>query len=127
MSRRILALALLLPLGFLFATLPAPAEKADNALSVGFGEMDITPKVGGDKPVFVAGFGANRRATGVHDPLMARAIVLAADKRKVAIVSVDLVGFFLPNVENVRKQLEGFDYVLVSSTHNHEGPDTLGL
>src|SRR5262249_28619647 len=100
---------------------------ADNALSVGFGEMDITPKVGGDKPVFVAGFGANRKATGVHDPLMARAVVFGADKKKVAIVSVDLVGFFLPNVENGCKQLNGFEYVLVSSTHNHEGPDTLGL
>src|SRR5262249_15767066 len=29
--------------------------------------------------------------------------------------------------ERVRKQLNGFDYVLISSTHNHEGPDTLGL
>src|SRR5439155_17112186 len=27
----------------------------------------------------------------------------------------------------VRKELKDFDYVLVSSTHNHEGPDTLGL
>ena len=32
-----------------------------------------------------------------------------------------------PIVERVRKQLPGFTYVLVSSTHNHEGPDTLGL
>src|SRR5262249_26302231 len=29
--------------------------------------------------------------------------------------------------EGVRAQLPGFRYVLVSSTHNHEGPDTLGL
>ncbi len=36
-------------------------------------------------------------------------------------------GFFLPYVERVRKELPGFDYVLVTSTHNHEGPDTLGL
>jgi hypothetical protein len=75
----------------------------------------------------MAGFGQGRKATGVHDPLMARAFVLSDGKIKIAIVSVDLVGFFLPNVENVRKQLDGFNYVLVSSTHNHEGPDTLGL
>ena len=30
-------------------------------------------------------------------------------------------------VERVRAQLPGFTYVLLSSTHNHEGPDTLGL
>ena len=27
----------------------------------------------------------------------------------------------------MRRQLPGFSYVLISSTHNHEGPDTLGL
>src|SRR5262249_44787648 len=41
--------------------------------------------------------------------------------------SVDLVGLFHPQVEGVRRRLQGFTYVLVSSTHNHEGPDTLGL
>jgi hypothetical protein len=41
--------------------------------------------------------------------------------------AVDLVGFFNANVGRVRAALKGFDYVLVSSTHNHEGPDTLGL
>src|SRR5262249_7434416 len=48
-------------------------------------------------------------------------------ERKIALVSIDLVGFFHPNVVRVRERLAGFDYVLVSSTHNHEGPDTLGL
>ena len=42
-------------------------------------------------------------------------------------VSVDLVGYFREEVLAVRQQLPGFHYVLVSSTHNHEGPDTLGL
>jgi hypothetical protein len=42
-------------------------------------------------------------------------------------VSVDVVGLFLPSVERVREKLTGFKYVLVSATHNHEGPDTLGL
>src|SRR5262249_9856591 len=46
---------------------------------------------------------------------------------KIALVSVDLVGFFNGNVRRVRDALPGFSYVLVSSTHNHEGPDTLGL
>ena len=70
---------------------------------------------------------AHWQATGVHDPLQARAAVLRHGGRKVALVSVDLVGFFYPNVVNVRDRLPGFHYVLVSSTHNHEGPDTLGL
>jgi len=75
----------------------------------------------------MAGFGKNRKASGVHDPLMARAIVLAHGERKLAMVSVDVVGLFQASVERVRSRLPGFTYVLVSSTHNHEGPDTLGL
>jgi hypothetical protein len=117
MSRRVLALVSLI---LVAADKPAP-------LRVGFGEVEITPKVGGDKPVFVAGFGNNRKATGVHDPLMARAFVLQHGSHKVGVVSLDLVGFFHPNVERVRRALPGFTYVLVTSTHNHEGPDTLGL
>ncbi len=106
---------------------PAIATQ-DAPLFVGFGEADITPKVGDkEKPVFIAGFGHNRKATGVHDPLLARAIVLAHAEQKIAIVSVDVVGLGHPFVERVRKRLSGFTYVLVSSTHNHEGPDTIGL
>lgn len=95
-------------------------------LQVGFGETDITPAVGG-KPVYVAGFGHNRKATGVADSLFARAVVLTDGKHKIALVCLDVVGFFHANVQGVRKKLTGFDYVVVSSTHSHEGPDTLGL
>jgi hypothetical protein len=95
-------------------------------LSVGFGEVDLTPALGA-KPVFMAGFGTNRVATKVHDPIVGRAVVLADGAKKIALVSVDLVGLFHGNVEAVRQRLAGFDYVLISSTHNHEGPDTLGL
>ena len=104
--------------------LAPPASAA--GLAVGFGEADITPTLG-KEPVYMAGFGQNRKATKIHDPLFARVVVLREGKRKIALASVDLVGFFNPSVVNVRKQLPGFEYVLVSSTHNHEGPDTLGL
>src|SRR5262245_53929961 len=89
----------------------APLSPAAD-LEVGFGEADITPKLG-KEPVYVAGFGQNRKATRVHDPLFARAIVLREGKRRIALASVDLVGFFRANVVSVRKQLPGFDYVLV--------------
>jgi hypothetical protein len=96
-------------------------------LEAGFADADITPAVDGDKPVYMAGFGHNRIVTKVHDPLFARAVVLRHDGHKVALVAVDVVGFFNANVVRLRESLTGFDYVLVSSTHNHEGPDTLGL
>jgi hypothetical protein len=95
-------------------------------LRVGFAQSDVTPELG-KKPVWLAGFGKGRKATRVHDPIMARALVLAAEKEKIALVAVDVVGLFHETAERVREQLPGFTYVLVSSTHNHEGPDTLGL
>ena len=99
---------------------------AAGEFTVGFGEVDLTPEVG-KKPVFLAGFGQNRKATKVHDPITARAVVMADGDERVALVSVDVVGLFLPVIERVREKLPGFKYVLVSATHNHEGPDTLGL
>ena len=116
--------ALTLTLTLLFGTqLPA----ADPVLKVGFAECDVSPPVGGMLPVYMAGFGHNRTATKLHDPIMARAVVLSDGTKQVALVSVDVVGLFLPTVEDVRAKLKGIDHVLVSSTHNHEGPDTLGL
>jgi hypothetical protein len=95
-------------------------------LSVGFASADVTPEIG-KKPVYLAGFGQNRKATKVHDAISARAVVLADGDTKIALISVDVVGIFLPTVEQVREKLSGFKYVLISATHNHEGPDTVGL
>lgn len=96
-------------------------------LEVGFGVEDITPDITADKPVFIAGYGQNRKATGVHDPLFARAVVFRSGEAKVAVVSVDLVGLQYPVVQRIREKLDGFTYVLVSSTHTHEGPDVIGI
>lgn len=97
-----------------------------KSLQVGFAETDITPQVG-ERPVWMAGYLPGRPASGVHDPLMARCLVLRDGTTKMAFVSVDLIGLQLPTVKLVRGQLADFTYVMVSSTHNHEGPDTIGL
>jgi hypothetical protein len=115
-------------LSFLFAFLVSVDVHASDStgLLAGFAEADITPKLG-EKPVYMGGFGQDRKATKIHDPLRARAVVLRHGDRKLGIVSIDVVGFFYANVLRVREALRDFTYVLVSSTHNHEGPDTLGL
>src|SRR5262245_3372602 len=86
MPRSIHSLSVLLLLVFLLA--PSDTQGAD-ALLVGFGEMDITPDPG-KNTVYLAGFGKNRKATKVHDPIMVRALVLEHDSKKIAIVSADL-------------------------------------
>ncbi len=110
----------------LAATVSATASAAEPMLSVGFADVDVSPDLS-KKPVYLAGFGTNRLATKVHDPIMVRAVVLGDATDKIALVSADVVGLFLPTVERVRKKLPGFRTVVVSATHNHEGPDTLGL
>jgi hypothetical protein len=96
-------------------------------LKAGFGSADITPEVGGGKPVYIAGYGMGREATGVHDPLFARCVVLESAGQRIAIASVDLVGLQFPQVQAIRAKLPHLAYVLVASTHNHEGPDVIGI
>src|SRR5450631_1078648 len=103
---------LLTPLVVGLVVLSAGAQPAETLL-VGFGTTNVTPDL--KKPVYLAGFGKDRKATKVHDPIMARAIVLEHDKKKIAIVAVDVVGLFNEVAQRVRKQLPGYAYILVSS------------
>lgn len=103
-----------------------PQARAADGLQVGFAEIEITPDVQAE-PVWIAGYGQNRQAQGVHDPLMARAVVLESGGTKVALATADVVGLQYPFVKQVREALTDFGYVMVSATHNHEGPDTMGL
>ncbi len=101
---------------------------AAEPLEVGFAHTDITPPVGADHPpVWLAGYHPGRQAAAVHDPLFARAVVLSDSRSKVALVSVDLIGLQYPVVQRIRSQLTDFRYVAVASTHNHEGPDVIGV
>jgi hypothetical protein len=97
------------------------------ALRAGFGQADITPQPDGDNPVWLAGYGPNRAATAVHDPLFVRCVVLEHENQRVALISVDSIGLQLPDVQRIRDLLPEYSYVLVSSTHNHEAPDVIGI
>jgi hypothetical protein len=79
---------------------------------------------------WLAGFGKKRAASGVHDDLWARTMVLDDGRTRVAVVAIDLIGFSHTKVVNVRKKLAdrfGITYTIICSTHNHEAPDMLGL
>jgi Neutral/alkaline non-lysosomal ceramidase, N-terminal len=82
---------------------------------------------------FLAGFGNNRLATGKHDDLWARAIVFEYGTTKLAIVSIDLIGYYskatyygLTEIKKLVDSKSGIDEILLASTHNHEAPDTIG-
>jgi hypothetical protein len=83
--------------------------------------------------IYLAGFGDKRLATGRHDDLWARAVVLEYGQTKIAIVAVDFIGYYSEGsyygVNHIQKLVDpklGIREILVASTHNHEGPDTIG-
>lgn len=95
---------------------------------VGYGVRVITPSLA--VPVFLAGFGRNRRATAVHDDLYARALALAEGATQVVVVAVDLIGLprsFCQAVERRVQAARPGAQLLIAATHTHHGPDTLGL
>ena len=109
------------------ATFAAPPVLSAEGLQFAIGEADITPKVTPHNAVWLAGYYHGRAAEGVHDPLFARGILLSDGQKKIAIVSLDLIGWSYPSTQHIRSQLPGIDYVMICSTHSHEGPDTIGI
>ena len=81
--------------------------------------------------VWLAGFGTGRPAASVHDPIWARAVVFDQGDTRLGIVALDLVGWFNDDVEETRvlaaEQGLDIDYLLIATTHQHEGPDTVGM
>ena len=95
-------------------------------MKIGYAQDTITPFL--DKPVFLAGFGNNRRATTIHDDLYARALAIQDDKNTLVLVALDLIGFFRPDVLQVIEKVNHPDIqIVIASTHTHHGPDTMGL
>jgi len=143
-------------LALLLAVLPV-AARADSpiVLRAGFGKASITPDapdtwvdVDGDgrftrkdrwvdrngngkfDAVWMAGFQNRRAAAGVHDALEAVAVVLDDGTTRVGIVAADVVGLshgFIDSVRAAHQKNLGLDYLMVHSTHDHQGPDTQGI
>jgi hypothetical protein len=95
-------------------------------LRAGASKITITPDLQKHGPVYMAGFGRNRKATGIHDDLYARCLALATGTRPLVICSIDSIGLFLDDVQKIRAAVPAAD-VVVASTHVHEAPDTMGL
>lgn len=92
-------------------------------MRAGAASVDITPK----GRAFLAGFDFNRTSTGIRDPLSARAFYLADGTHSLVLAAVDLIGYFYSDVQAVRRRVKDIsDNVIICSTHNHAGPDTLG-
>jgi len=100
-----------------------------DILLAGAAKIDITPpKKSG---VFMAGYNIGRRSSGVMDPIYARCALLLTPRETVLFISLDLIGYFYDDIKMVREMISKDERlnkkIIISSVHNHEGPDTLGL
>jgi hypothetical protein len=103
----------------------------------GFAEMHagaafrvVTPDLS-KGPVYMAGFGNNRRATAIHDDLYARCLAFEPAGTPLVICGVDSIGLFWDDVlkirEAVKTKLGRKADVIVAALHDHQAPDTMGL
>ena len=104
----------------------AGRSRLGSQFRAGAAKAEVTPDLAKHGPVYLAGFGHNRVATGVHDRC-GRAAWPSLDARKPLVMcAVDSIGLFLDDVEGARRLVPNFDLV-VASPHDHEAPDTMGL
>lgn len=93
-------------------------------LRAGFGRAEITPKLG----CKMVGYGGrDQGAQAVHDPLLARALVLEQGDGAWALVSVEFCYTGSETVREVRASVQrrtgiAPERVLVTTTHTHAGP-----
>jgi len=115
--------ALILVASFLLAICAVTAS-AQGKLVAGVAKTDITPPIGTP----LAGYGARRAqpSTGVHDPTEARALILDNGTEKLALVSVDHLGFDHGMVDRIRAIASAAtnispDHIFIMSSHTHSG------
>ena len=91
-----------------------------EALTGGAARREITPPVGGA----MYGYSARGAAVsvGVHDPLLARALVLRSEENHVALITLDLGGISRESMQVVRdavKKSAGLENLLFAVSHSH--------
>jgi hypothetical protein len=132
-------------------------NEGNAELSAGFAVADISPQgydtwqdVNGDAkyneddgdfyndlnqngkfdPIWLAGFHQNKPATGINDPLWARAMVLDDGQIKLGLCVIDMIGFGNDEVISLRKKIlqqTDLDHLIITSTHVHSSPDMMGM
>jgi len=101
-------------------------------LKCGASKEKINPPEGiGD--TYIAGYLTMMapKIKGVHDPIFARSLVLSDGDKKIALVSVEVIGLLADFIDRVKERLSAYGYpyknIYIFSTHTHAAPDTMGL
>lgn len=96
-----------------------------DELKAGVASIDVSPK----KPQYLAGFGNNRKSTGIHDPIYVRAVVFEQGGERFALVSIDAIGIQRHHIPQYLDKIKTVppERVIIACTHTHSAPDTMGL
>ena len=114
-------------LALVVMAMSAPAVFAADGFSAGFATTDITPPVGWRR----AGNYTEFISTGIHDPLLAKAMVLSQGKTTVAFVGNDLCSVPRELTDRARKRASektGIPVanIVITATHTHGAPEYYG-
>lgn len=113
---------------FLFAAMMVGGTAGgQEPLRVGVAEVDITPPVG----YRVAGGYEERISNELHDPLLAKAIVLQQGSTRAALVLCDLCSIGRQVSDPVRHRASirsgiPVEQIVIAATHTHGGPEYYG-
>lgn len=115
----------------IFTCMMLAAAAPPASFLVGAAEAKINPS----GAVYLAGYQHNRKSTGIHDDLYAKAVVISDKEHTIAIVSIDCIGLPYPLIQRIRDLVEmqiprehfNADKIVISSTHTHAAPDVIGL
>jgi len=104
----------------------------ETTLYAAAGSVIITPNPQNHpETIYLGGIYPSRLATGVHDDLEANALALKQGGQQVILVSLDFLGFSRSRIREIQERLAEHglaqENILISSTHTHEAPDTLGV
>src|SRR5579872_4633170 len=108
---------------FLFFFLLLPMAKAEG-LRAGAARIDVTPV----QPVTLTGYASRTNLSqGVHDPISARALVFEQDGAKLALVSLDICGFYNQTAEPFREAILSAtglkpSELFLCAIHTHSAP-----
>ncbi len=112
-----------LPCLLLITALPLAASD----LRIGASRVKITPPLGAP----MAGYYTERAATGVHDDLWAKSIVIESGSTSVVLVALDIITTqreFVQEARRLIRETTGIpgENVMISATHAHTGPVITG-
>jgi hypothetical protein len=103
----------------------------DNKYNKGDGDtFNDLNKNGKFDAIWIAGMSNAKPAQGVHDDVWSRVMVLDDGKSRIAMISMDAIGFLHGDVIDIRNRIPkelNIDYTLLSSTHTHESNDLIGI